>query len=124
MPRNDVRRRNSLIMNQLINDQNENEQTRQHLQFEAVRSLSLLLMQEVNLLERMPGVVENSVKNGTPICLFTELQRFECNLIRSALIRSMGSQTKAARLLNLKLTTLNAKIKHFRIDLMGLKSAA
>lgn len=112
----------TLTMDHLHKGHNGSEPTLQHLQFEAVKSLSILLMQEVDLLARMPAVVENCVRDGTPICLSTELQRFECNMIRSALIRSMGNQTKAAKLLNLKLTTLNTKIKHFNIDLMSLKT--
>lgn len=110
-------------MDYLINGHNGSEPTQPHLLFEALKSLSLLLMEQVDLLERTPVDVENNVKNGTPVCLFSELQRFECNLIRSALIRSMGNQTRAAKMLNLKLTTLNTKIKHFKIDLISLKTS-
>jgi DNA-binding NtrC family response regulator len=47
---------------------------------------------------------------------YHEVERFEINLIRSALRISSGSQVKAARLLKLNATTLNAKLKLFKIS--------
>jgi transcriptional regulator with GAF, ATPase, and Fis domain len=44
-----------------------------------------------------------------------EVHQFEVSLIRTALGRTSGSQTRAARLLGLKPTTLNAKIKRYGI---------
>jgi transcriptional regulator with GAF, ATPase, and Fis domain len=44
------------------------------------------------------------------------LERFEKDLICIALIRTGGVQIKAARLLGVKLTTLNTKIKRFKIE--------
>jgi transcriptional regulator with GAF, ATPase, and Fis domain len=44
-----------------------------------------------------------------------EVQRFEIELITAALLRTGGSQLKAARLLGVKLSTLNAKIKRYGI---------
>lgn len=44
-----------------------------------------------------------------------EVRQFEVTLIRTALGRTSGSQTRAARLLGLKPTTLNAKIKRYGI---------
>jgi len=46
---------------------------------------------------------------------YTEVERFEINLIKSALRITGGSQVKAARLLKLNATTLNAKLKLFKI---------
>ncbi len=45
-----------------------------------------------------------------------EVRRFETDLIRWALMRTGGHQRRAARMLNLKVTTLNAKIKRYRIQ--------
>lgn len=45
-----------------------------------------------------------------------EVRQFEVNLIRTALGRTSGSQIRAARLLGLKPTTLNAKIKRYNIN--------
>lgn len=48
---------------------------------------------------------------------------FERSLIRSALIRAGGNQRRAARALGIKITTLNSKIKRYRIDLTSLPEA-
>lgn len=42
---------------------------------------------------------------------------FEIKLIQNALGKTNGNQRKAAELLNLKITTLNAMIKRYQIDL-------
>ena len=46
-----------------------------------------------------------------------ELRRFESHLIRSALDRNGGNQTRAAKTLGIKVTTLNNKIKRYRIPI-------
>jgi len=43
------------------------------------------------------------------------VQRFEENLLRTALVRSHGNQTHAARLLGVKVTTFHAKLKKHKI---------
>src|SRR5215213_1401624 len=50
------------------------------------------------------------------IDFYDEVQRFETHLIRMALAETGGNQAKAARLLGIKATTLNSKIKLFKID--------
>jgi transcriptional regulator with PAS, ATPase and Fis domain len=50
------------------------------------------------------------------IDFFEELKRFEISLIRLALAQTSGHQARAAKLLNIKPTTLNTKIKLFEID--------
>jgi transcriptional regulator with GAF, ATPase, and Fis domain len=73
-----------------------------HNQLKALKSLLALLVQEVNLLEQTQAAAGKQIEREKPICLLTELQRFESHMIRCALIRSMGRQTKAAKLLGLK----------------------
>jgi len=51
------------------------------------------------------------------IDFYDEVQRFETHLIRMALAETGGNQAKAARLLGIKATTLNSKIKLFNIEL-------
>jgi DNA-binding NtrC family response regulator len=58
---------------------------------------------------------------GTGIDLPREVRRFEIELITSALRRTGGHQAKAARMLGLKITTLNAKIKNFDISPLDMK---
>lgn len=51
-----------------------------------------------------------------------EVKSFEIKLIEQALDRVGGNQKLAAKLLNLKHTTLNAKIKRYEINLQKVKS--
>ena len=50
------------------------------------------------------------------IDLNEEVRRFEMKLIRQALEETDGRQVQAARILGLKMTTLNEKIKRYGID--------
>ncbi len=50
---------------------------------------------------------------------YDEVSRFEIDLIRRALLQTGGHQVQAAKLLNLKVTTLNSKIKHYNISPSG-----
>lgn len=74
----------------------------------------LQLLQEVESLTIAAPV---GLKSGAR--LDEEVRQFEMNLIRTALGRTAGSQTRAAKLLGLKLTTLNAKIKRYQITPTG-----
>jgi transcriptional regulator with GAF, ATPase, and Fis domain len=51
------------------------------------------------------------------IDFYEEVQRFETHLIQMALTETGGNQAKAARLLGIKATTLNSKIKLFNIQI-------
>ena len=66
----------------------------------------------------------DSLRTAQPSChhnitLQAEVQRFEADLIRIALERTGGNQARAARLLGVKHTTLNAKIKRYKIRCDG-----
>jgi len=50
------------------------------------------------------------------IDFYQEVQQFETHLIKMALDETGGNQAKAARLLGIKATTLNSKIKLFGIE--------
>lgn len=86
---------------------------------EALKVLSQLLMQEVEALKNnnksRDAVIEEIVDGK--IDLEKEVQKYEMELIRCALVNTGGRQRKAARLLNVKTTTLNAKIKRYGIDI-------
>ncbi len=79
-----------------------------------LRETVLQLLDEVESLAISAPV---DIKGGARFC--DEVRQFEVNLIRTALGRTSGSQTRAARLLGLKPTTLNAKIKRYNITLGG-----
>jgi DNA-binding NtrC family response regulator len=50
------------------------------------------------------------------INFYDEIERYEIELIRSALNQCGGNQSQAAKLLHLKSTTLNAKMKHYGLN--------
>ena len=50
------------------------------------------------------------------IDFYEEIQRYEIELIKTALNKCGGNQTQAARLLRMKSTTLNAKMKHYGLN--------
>jgi transcriptional regulator with GAF, ATPase, and Fis domain len=77
-----------------------------------LRDVALTLLREVESL-RVSG--PDDLVGRVRLC--DEVQRFEIELIRSALSRTMGNQTRAARLLGIKLTTLNSKIKRYGIPI-------
>jgi transcriptional regulator with GAF, ATPase, and Fis domain len=58
----------------------------------------------------------NTVTIGDGLDFYDEVARFEIDLIKRALLKTGGSQVQAAKLLNLKVTTLNSKIKHYNIS--------
>ncbi|MFV3037574.1 helix-turn-helix domain-containing protein, partial [Klebsiella pneumoniae] len=70
-----------------------------------LRETVLQLLDEVESLAISKPI---DIKNGARFS--DEVRQFEVNLIRTALGRTSGSQTLAAKLLGLKPTTLNAKI--------------
>lgn len=58
------------------------------------------------------------------IDFYAEVDRFEIHLIEMALDEAGGKQTKAARLLGIKATTLNSKIRRFNIKAAEFSHAA
>jgi DNA-binding NtrC family response regulator len=54
--------------------------------------------------------------NRDGINFYDEVERYEIELIRNALNQCGGNQTRAAKLLHLKSTTLNAKMKHYGLN--------
>jgi DNA-binding NtrC family response regulator len=90
---------------------------------EAMRALATLMLREVESIEKTaPSKTDDFDENE--FCLQTEVQRYEADLIRSALIKARGRQRQAARLLGVKVTTLNAKIKKYDINwrVVGIES--
>ena len=82
---------------------------------EALKVLSYSILTEVESLKR-----EKNRYSLVKIDLPTEVPNYEVSLIRCALMRTGGNQRRAARLLGIKITTLNAKIKRFNIAPSGL----
>lgn len=80
----------------------------------ALKELTLRLLREVQAITEVRTL---SLEGG--IDFYSEVSRFEVDLIKRALLQTAGHQGRAARLLNLKVTTLNSKIKHYNIALNG-----
>ncbi len=51
---------------------------------------------------------------------FEEVRKFETRLIKRALLQAGGSQIKTARLLGITASTLNSKIKRYRIPVKAV----
>jgi len=77
-----------------------------------LKELAVRLVREVQCISEVRPV---SFENG--LDFYDEVSRFEIDLIKRALLLTAGHQARAARLLNLRATTLNSKIKHYGINL-------
>ena len=81
--------------------------------------ISYLKILALSLLREIASAENTSESNGdNTIDLQAEVRRFETELIRSALIQTGGCQRQAARLLGTKVTTLNTKIKRYKIEIL------
>lgn len=80
----------------------------------SLRELTLRLLREV---QSMGEVHTVDLEGG--LDFYSEVSRFEVDLIKRALLQTAGHQGRAAKLLNLKVTTLNSKIKHYNLSLSG-----
>jgi transcriptional regulator with GAF, ATPase, and Fis domain len=77
----------------------------------------------IKLLREVQSIREVEVRSlSTGVDFYEEVTRFEIDLIKCALLQTAGHQRQAAKLLNLKVTTLNSKIKHYNISLNGFGS--
>ena len=103
--------------NGFSNYENNPDETNIH---EVIESLSNALVtlesiKEAELIQLLKLHVQNFPKNGIDFYKLTS--QYEKTLIEHALKKTKGSQTKAAKLLNLRLTTLNAMIKRHNIQI-------
>ncbi|HEV3470852.1 MAG TPA: helix-turn-helix domain-containing protein [Pyrinomonadaceae bacterium] len=80
------------------------------LKVKTLKELTLALLREV---ESLKG--HEKFEGRSNIDFADEVRRFETDLIRWALMHTGGHQRRAARMLNIKVTTLNAKIKRYGI---------
>ena len=87
------------------------DQATSALKLKPLKELTLALLKEVDSLTE----AQAPVGGKTNVNFSEEVRRFETELIRWALLRTGGHQRRAARLLNIKVTTLNAKIKRYGI---------
>jgi len=84
-------------------------------QIESIKSITNLLLRKIEALEsELPEVAIDQSKKGSN--LHEVITSFEKKLIRDALRATNWSQKRAAQILGIKATTLNAKIKRYEID--------
>jgi len=76
----------------------------------SLKVLAMTLLRQVESLE-----TQIASDNVPELNLQTEVHRFEAAIIRSALAKTGGRQRRAAKLLGVKVTTLNTKIKRLKI---------
>lgn len=79
---------------------------------EMLKNVALNLLKEVQVLSTLEAA---DIVRG--IQFYDEVERFERELITRALELTGGHQVRAARLLGLKVTTLNSKVKRYQIPL-------
>lgn len=86
-------------------------------QLSTIKELAQALMDEVESLaeaqEPAPGSAVSRDGEGDFYQMVKEYEKF---LIRRALLKARGNQARAARMLRLKPTTLNNKIKTYNLD--------
>ena len=80
---------------------------------DALREIALSLLTELETLGRAATAANGRIR------LDDEVKRFEIGLIRAALDKAHGNQSRASRILGIKKTTLNAKIKRYQIQPTG-----
>ena len=83
--------------------------------------LALMLLREAETLARDKAFTEASASSRSfniaeGIVFYLEVERFETRLIKLALDHTRGNQSRAAKLLGIKPTTLNSKIKLYGIE--------
>ena len=86
-----------------------------------LRELADTLLRETERLARDKAFNEETsrfeaMNFSDGVDFYDEVQRFETGLIRLALDQTGGHQARAARLLNIRPTTLNSKIKLYGIE--------
>jgi len=90
-----------------------------HNKVVALRRLALQLLRELQTLSEFQteNGISGKVNLEGGVDFYEEVSRFEIDLIKGALQMTAGHQAQAAQLLNLNPTTLNSKIKHYKISI-------
>jgi len=82
---------------------------------QVLKSVALALISEGVAQAREPASGVEPPDAPAEVSFYEEVRRFEIRLITRALRRAEGNQRAAARLLGLKATTLNEKMKQYRM---------
>jgi len=103
-----------------VNDPNTHTDSELEHRVQQLKLLARALASEIESLQVELATDRNREKqvafDDLGIDFYKEIERYEIELIKSALNHCHGNQTKAARLLRMKSTTLNAKMKHYGLN--------
>jgi DNA-binding NtrC family response regulator len=83
--------------------------------YQVLKSVALAIISEGTTQAREPASGAELPDEPAEMSFYEEVRRFEIGLITRALRRAHGRQNAAARLLGLKATTLNAKMKQYQM---------
>jgi len=88
-----------------------------------VQQLTLLAKALASEIETLQAELVDDRNRDKPVVIdndgidfYHEVERYEIDLIKSALSHCSGNQSRAAKLLHMKTTTLNAKMKHYGLN--------
>ena len=82
---------------------------------EYLKSVCLLLLHEIESLQRMVPSAVQPDRMSEDFCLSDQIRQIETEFIKHALVRAKGRQNVAAKLLGIKKTTLHEKIRRYGI---------
>lgn len=85
----------------------------------SIHNINNLREAALTLLREVETLASQQEPQSQQLGLQEEVQRYESELIRNALQRTRGNQRRAAKLLGVKVTTLNCKIKRLGIQHNG-----
>ena len=83
----------------------------------SINNIENLREAAITLLREVESLANRQPQTNQQLGLQEQVQRYESELIREALYRTHGNQRRAAKLLGVKVTTLNCKIKRLGISI-------
>lgn len=103
-----------------VNDANTHNTSELEHRVQQLTLLAKALASEIETLQAELAKDRNRDKpvviDNDGIDFYHEVERYEIELIKSALSHCDGNQSRAAKLLHMKSTTLNAKMKHYGLN--------
>jgi len=85
------------------------------LRLELLQNIVTLLTRELQKLRKDANLTDNSGSLDFPVRMAEEVAHYECQLILEALKTTGNRQNRAAKLLGIKYTTLNSKIRKYKL---------
>jgi DNA-binding NtrC family response regulator len=107
--------KSTAVRPQHMTGKSRNGRSEPDAQISSLKILALALLRRIENLERRAANNEPADLDAANVNVRLEVRRFEAELIRSALTVTGGRQRRAALLLGMKVTTLNAKIRRYEI---------